>query len=137
MRLSYHQRISEIIPDTMKALLPAPSKPLYKYETEESANLDGTAIAHQLLEKIKQRCLPEDIVQLVREIPDNEIMIKHENGEMTTENNEDETTHCNPLKIEVFTSTLLYFGSKSFSHIFAALAKYVDAWEFLKTIIHF
>ncbi len=36
-------------------------------------------------------------------------------------NNEYEAV--NPLKIEVFTSTLLYFGSKSFSHAFAALAK--------------
>ncbi len=99
----------------MKELLPEQTKPFYKYESEDAANLEGTPIANRLLEKIKQRCMPEDIIQLLRETSDSEMVGIDENA--------DQSTDYSPLKIDVFTSTLLYFGSKSFSHIFAALAK--------------
>ncbi len=103
----------------MKQLLPEQPKPLYKYESEEAANLTGTPIANRLLEKIKQRCLPEDIIQLLRESSD-----PSDGTDQIEDAAEDQSAIFNPLKIDVFTSTLLYFGSKSFSHIFAALAKY-------------
>jgi len=108
MRLAYHQRIVDIIPESMSKLIPENPKPTYKYVSEEAANLEGTLVANKLLELFKERALPEDIFQLLRDIP----------------NESDDPDAQNPLKIEVFTSTLLYFGSKSFSHAFAALAKY-------------
>ena len=107
MRLSYHQRMVEIMPESMNKLVPANPKPTYKYESEEAANLEGTPIANKLLELFKERAISEDVFQVLRDIPDVE----------------NDTDVVNPLKIEVFTSTLLYFGSKSFSHAFAALAK--------------
>ena len=111
MRLSYHQRIVEILPENMHQLLPNNPKPTYKYISEEAADLEGTGVANKLLELFKERAIPEDVFQALRDIPDkyNEI------------DNEYET--FNPLKIEVFTSTLLYYGHKSFSHTFASLAK--------------
>ncbi|CAF0760628.1 unnamed protein product, partial [Brachionus calyciflorus] len=109
MRLSYHQRIVEFIPEPMSSLLPANPKPNYKYISEEAADLEGTPVANRLLELFKERAIPEDVFSALRDIPDLE---------------KDGETEINPLKVEVFTSTLLYFGCKSFSHAFAALAKY-------------
>lgn len=112
MRLSYHQRICDIIPEAMAKLVPASPKTSYKYESEEAASLEGTGCANKLLELFKERAIPEDVFQVLRDIPD------------SFNENENEFDTFNPLKIEVFTSTLLFFGSKSFSHAFAALAKY-------------
>jgi len=126
MRLSYHQRIVEMMPQEMSALVPPPPRPIYKYESEDAANLDGTVYANRLLEMIKERCLPEDVIQLLREIPDRKDEVKGEPGEKQEQEQPQDVDmeFCNPLKIEVFTSTLLYFGCKSFSHVFAALAKF-------------
>jgi nuclear cap-binding protein subunit 1 len=117
MRLSYHQRIAEMMPETMQCLTPAEPVPIYKYESEDAVNLEGTAIANKLLELMRNRCLPEDVLQVLREVS------KPDDGMEQEEMNEEENQVSNPLKIDVFTSTLLYFGSKSLSHIFAALAK--------------
>lgn len=111
MRLSYHQRIVDFIPESMKSLIPINPKPTYKYVSDEAADLEGTPVANKLLELFRERSIPEEVFQILRDIPD-----KYNEAD-----NEYET--FNPLKIEVFTSTLLFFGSKSFSHAFAALAK--------------
>lgn len=111
MRLSYHQRIVDILPESMSQLVPKNPKPIYKYISEEAGELEGVAVANKLLELFKNRAIPENTFEVLRDIPD-------------TMNENDEFESFNPLKIEVFTSTLLYFGSKSFSHAFAALAKY-------------
>ena len=111
MRLSYHQRVVDIMPPSMTNLIPENPKPLYRYVSDEAANLEGTGVANRLLELFKERAIPEDVFQVLRDIPD-----------PMSEDNEESL--FNPLKIEVFTSTLLYFGNKSFSHAFAALAKY-------------
>lgn len=111
MRLSYHQRIVDTLPESMSQLVPKNPKPTYKYMSEEAGELEGVAVANKLLELFKNRAIPENTFEILRDIPD-------------TMNENDEFDSFNPLKIEVFTSTLLYFGSKSFSHAFAALAKY-------------
>jgi nuclear cap-binding protein subunit 1 len=112
MRLSYHQRVAELMPATMNSLVPQNPKPTYKYVSDEAADLEGTSVANKLLELFKERAIPEDVFQALRDIPDkyNEVDNEYES--------------FNPLKIEVFTSTLLYYGHKSFSHTFASLAKY-------------
>ena len=79
--------------------------------SENAPDLEGTPVANKLLELFKERAIPEDVFSALRDIPD----------KFNEADNEIET--FNPLKIEVFTSTLLYFGCKSFSHAFAALAK--------------
>ena len=107
-----------MMPESMQCLTPAEAVPIYKYESEEAVNLEGTAIANKLLELMRNRCLPEDVLQVLREVT------KPGDGMEQEDNNEEEESQAfNPLKIDVFTSTLLYFGSKSLSHIFAALAK--------------
>lgn len=70
MRLAYHQRIVETIPESMHRLIPANPKPTYKYESDEAANLEGTAVANKLLELFKERAIPEDVFQVLRDIPD-------------------------------------------------------------------
>ena len=97
MRLSYHQRIVDIIPPAMASILPADPKPTYKYVSEQAAELEGTAVANKLLELFRERAIPEDVFSVLRDIPDkfNEADNEYEN--------------FNPLKIEVFTSTLLVF----------------------------
>jgi len=69
MRLSYHQRIVDILPESMNKLLPANPKTSYKYESDEAANLEGTSVANKLLELFKERALPEDVFQVLRDIP--------------------------------------------------------------------
>jgi len=120
MRLSYHQKIVDIIPESMSKLVPENPKPTYKYISEEAADLEGTLVANKLLELFRERALPEDIFSLLRDIPDLEMIDDSDDG-----------APVNPLKIEVFTSTLLYYGSKSFSHAFAALAKYHQIFKML------
>lgn len=110
MRLAYHQRLVDFIPESMSSMIPENPKPSYKYVSDEAADLEGTPVANRLLELFKERAIPEDVFSALRDIPDNET-----GGE---------EMEINPLKIEVFTSTLLFFGCKSFSHAFAALAKY-------------
>lgn len=117
IRLSYHQRIAELLPESVGTLLPLDTKPIYKYESEDAVNLEGTQMANRILELLKNRCLPEDIIQVLRE-SSTESIVKME------DDSTQETSLSTPLKIEVFTSTLFYFGSKSFSHIFSSLAKF-------------
>lgn len=70
MRLSYHQRIADIMPESMASLVPENPKPAYKYISDEAANLEGTLVANKLLELFKERSIPENIFQVLRDIPD-------------------------------------------------------------------
>lgn len=77
-----------------------------------SASLPGRATAHQLVSAIRQKCSTEEVLSILSELPNTE-----------NENDMVEMTY-NPLKIDVFVQTLLNLGSKSFSHSFAAIAKF-------------
>lgn len=71
MRLSYHQRVVDFIPETMNQLVPQNPKPTYKYILEGASELEGVAVANKLLELFKNRAIPEDIFQVLRDIPEN------------------------------------------------------------------
>lgn len=75
------------------------------------ASLPGTMAAHQLVVSIRQKCSPEEVLGVLKDLPN-------------PLSEEEADSRFNPLKIDVFVQTLLNLGSKSFSHSFAAISKY-------------
>lgn len=73
--------------------------------------MPGTMVAHQLISAIKSKCTPEEAMVLLKDLPN-----------PLSEEESDPTYH--PLRIDVFVSVLLHLGNKSFSHSFAAIAKF-------------
>lgn len=78
-------------------------------------DLPGTTYSHQLTALIKSKCTPEEVLVVLRDVP----------NPLTEDDMDSEVTY-NPLAIDVFVQTLLHLGAKSFSHSFAAVAKYVS-----------
>lgn len=92
------------------------------------ASLPGRENAHQLVVAIRQKCSIEEVLNILSDLPNPD-----------NENDMIEMTY-NPLKIDVFVQTLLNLGSKSFSHSFAAIAKFHQVFKvsfFLKPIFTF
>ncbi|ELT97533.1 hypothetical protein CAPTEDRAFT_202900 [Capitella teleta] len=114
MRLSYHKRLIEIVPGAFEPLLPVAPKPRYKFEGEGSEKLAGKVAAQELKQVICSKCSPEQAVDVLRDLP----------NPLTDDDGSDMSGIYNPLKIEVFVQTLLHLGAKSFSHSFAAIAKF-------------
>ncbi|EDV48237.1 nuclear cap-binding protein subunit 1 [Drosophila erecta] len=105
LRLSYQQRIAEIVPDILAGFLPPPAVPHFKFFDE---TLPGGILSKTLLEAMrsKESC-PEMISKIINA-----------------------TTGVGPLlKINVFTQNCLHLGSKSFSHTFAILSKYHSVFK--------
>lgn len=75
------------------------------------ASLPGTMAAHQLVVSIRQKCTPEEVLGVLKDLPN-------------PRSEEEADSRFNPLKIDVFVQTLLNLGSKSFSHSFAAISKF-------------
>ncbi|XP_033634615.1 nuclear cap-binding protein subunit 1-like [Asterias rubens] len=125
MRLSYHQRIVESIPnactEAFESLLPKPPVPIYKYNEEGAGSLPGTMIAHKLMDTIKARATTTEVLAVLDDVP---------NPTQAADSMEDESTF-NPLKIDIFVQTLLFLGQKSFSHSFSALAKFHPVFKTL------
>lgn len=66
---------------------------------------------------IKNRCSPEDLLAILKELPN------------PLEDDEGPEARYNPLKIDVFVQTLFFLGSKSFSHSFAAIGKFNQVFK--------
>ncbi|XP_054287102.1 nuclear cap-binding protein subunit 1 [Macrosteles quadrilineatus] len=120
LRLSYYQRIKEIVPESFEALIPAPPVPHFKYQGEGAAALPGNNTAHQLESILRQKATSEEVLALLKELPN-----PREDDETLPD------SRFNPLKIDVFVQTLLFLGSKSFSHSFAAISKYHYVFKIL------
>ncbi len=60
----------DTMPETMQCLVPKNPKPTYKYMSDEAGELEGIAVANKLLELFRNRAIPEDIFQVLRDIPD-------------------------------------------------------------------
>uniref|UniRef100_A0A672KX23 Nuclear cap binding protein subunit 1 n=1 Tax=Sinocyclocheilus grahami TaxID=75366 RepID=A0A672KX23_SINGR len=110
MRLSYHQRIVDIVPSSFSALIPANPVCSYKYEEETELS---TPMATTVSNAIKNRASNEEILIVLKDVPN-----------PNQDEDDDEGDGFNPLKIEVFLQTLLHLAAKSFSHSFSALAKF-------------
>lgn len=80
--------------------------------------MPGTETAHQLVVAIRQKCTADEVLNILNDLPN-----PREND------NEMVDTQFNPLKIDVFVQTLLNLGSKSFSHSFAAIAKFHQVFK--------
>uniref|UniRef100_A0A8D0CXY5 Nuclear cap binding protein subunit 1 n=1 Tax=Sander lucioperca TaxID=283035 RepID=A0A8D0CXY5_SANLU len=113
MRLSYHQRIVDIVPPTFSALIPAEPIFSYKYEDESASSLPGYPASVTVGNAIKNRASNEEILTILKEVPN-----------PNQEDDDDEGESFNPLKVDVFLQTLLHLAAKSFSHSFSALGKF-------------
>ncbi|KTF81255.1 hypothetical protein cypCar_00011027 [Cyprinus carpio] len=69
MRLSYHQRIVDIVPPSFSALIPANPVCSYKYEEETECPLPGLAMATTVSNAIKNRASNEEILIVLKDVP--------------------------------------------------------------------
>uniref|UniRef100_A0A671UHW1 Nuclear cap binding protein subunit 1 n=1 Tax=Sparus aurata TaxID=8175 RepID=A0A671UHW1_SPAAU len=113
MRLSYHQRIVDIVPPTFSALIPAEPVFIYKYEDESASSLPGYPVSIAVGNAIKNRASNEEILTALKDVPN-----------PNQEDDDDEGETFNPLRVDVFLQTLLHLAAKSFSHSFSALGKF-------------
>lgn len=84
--------------------------------------LPGQILSNTLLAKIRNKTTPEDIIEILK-------------GPLVSENREiiepADISLSSPIKIDSFVQTLLYIASKSFSHAFAAITKYISVFKVL------
>jgi len=124
LRMSYHQRVADGVPESFQGLVPDMPEPVIKYSMPTTAPPAGAAagqeemmqtgdtmaknVAAKVEAAIKQKATQDDIGEILRQIP-------NENADAQSPN---------PLMINIFVQVLLKLGSKSFSHSFAAIAKF-------------
>jgi len=87
--------------------------------------LPGQFLSNTLLNKIRNKTTADDIIEILKE----PLML--ENGEIM-----EPADIClsNPIKIDAFVQTLLFIASKSFSHAFAAITKFINVFKVHLTI---
>lgn len=76
-------------------------------------DLPGSNAAHRLESVIRAKGTAMEVVQVLSELPN-----------PLRENDETDPPY-NPLQIQVFVQVLLHLGSKSFSHAFAGISKFL------------
>ncbi|CAF0836408.1 unnamed protein product [Didymodactylos carnosus] len=137
MRLSFHQRVIDFVPEQFYKIVPNKPSPIFKYEDSETP-ISGSDYAQIIIKKIKDRATPEELLRELNKILNakdeqstlsstSAIMGTSGGGSSITTND----TAYNPLQIDLFVSSLLWIGSKSFTHSFAALAKYHQLFKIL------
>lgn len=82
--------------------------------------LPGQFLSNTLLIKIRNKITPEDVIDILKE----PLML--ENGEILEPA---DSGIINATKIDVFVQTLLFIASKSFSHAFAAITKFISVFK--------
>jgi nuclear cap-binding protein subunit 1 len=103
LRLSYRQRVTEIVPDTFACFIPEKPAPQFRFALEGPGHSASTA----MIASIKAKCSPEELLEQMREV------------------------EGDAMRVEVFTQSLLFLGHKSFSHSFAAIAKFHPVFKAL------
>lgn len=126
MRLSFHQRVIDFVPEPFYKLVPNKPSPQFKFEDSDPP-VFGSEYAQVLNKKIRDRVPGDDILRILSSVP---TPTKDDNDSTTgtsstTSGNTSSInlTYTN-LHIDLFTSSLIWVGSKSFTHSFTALARY-------------
>lgn len=114
LRLSYHQRLVETLPDKYEALLPKEPTPIFRYIDDETNQIPALPISKKLIEAFKAKASVEQVEEILKQIP----------GPKKDDDSGEAEEAVSPLKIDVFVQSLLFLGQKSFSHTFSALAKF-------------
>ena len=123
MRLSFHQRVIDFVPEQFYKLVPNKPSPVFKFE-ESDPPVFGSEYAQLLTKKIRERAAGEDILRILNTVPN------PSKDETTSTTNTNELTYTT-TQIDLFVSSLLWVGSKSFTHSFASLAKYHQLFKIL------
>ncbi|PAA50250.1 hypothetical protein BOX15_Mlig007542g2 [Macrostomum lignano] len=116
VRFSYYDHVRKSFGTRLAPMLlhDKPPECHYKYDIEEDFSPEVVQSAQRLIDAIRERCTPERAIEVLNTLP------VPAGG---AENGGPNERHL-LLKVDVFFSTLLFLGSKSFSHSFAALAKF-------------
>ena len=64
LRLSYHQRVTEIVPDTFACFIPEKPGPQFRFALEGPGHSASTA----MIASIKAKCSPEELLEQMREV---------------------------------------------------------------------
>ena len=112
LRLSYHDNVKDMVPDTFAIFVPPEMTPVYRYRSD-TESLNGK-VAAAVKEALTQKKPQDEILHILNEIPDNP-----------------EQQEFNADKIDVFVQTLFSLASQSFTHTFSALTKFHEFLKFL------
>ncbi|KAB7506114.1 Nuclear cap-binding protein subunit 1 [Armadillidium nasatum] len=118
MRLSYRQRIAEVVPEQFDCFIPPKPTCNFKFDPDTGSDLPGCDTAQAIITVIKNKGGPEEVLKALQALnnPVKDV---------------DDDSPFNSMQIEVFTQTLLFLGSKTFSHSFAGIAKFIKVFETL------
>lgn len=126
MRLSFHQRVIDFVPEPFYKLVPNKPSAVFKFE-ESDPPIFGSEYSQLLTKKIKERSAAEDLLRILNTVPNPS---KDDTALVTPSTSSNDLTY-NMVQIDLFVSSLLWVGSKSFTHSFAALAKYHQLFKIL------
>ncbi|KAH8256311.1 hypothetical protein KR032_000395, partial [Drosophila birchii] len=105
VRLSYYRKIATMLPQGLTRFLPPMPHPQFKYI---DPLISGAALSEQLLEAMRDKQSEVDKISALLKA---------------------DTATTELRKINVFTQNCLHLSSKSFSHTFATLAKYLQVFK--------
>ncbi|KAG7169403.1 Nuclear cap-binding protein subunit 1-like [Homarus americanus] len=116
-KLSYRQRIAEVVPEQFDCFVPPKPEPVYKYANADASDLPGADTAHRLESVVRSKGTSVEVLQALGELPN-----------PLRENDETDPPY-NPVQIQVFVQAILHLGAKSFSHAFAGISKFLKVFE--------
>lgn len=84
MRLSFHEQVIKIIPDSFQELAPEEPLPENKFAKEGAGSLPGTTAAHALIAAIKEKCTPDEALNVLNDL-ENPLMETEEGSPFTVD----------------------------------------------------
>lgn len=118
-RLSYYERVVDLIPKSLERLLPPPCEPCYKFDKNTGMNQLGFAQALLLQTAFREKASIEQILDILKQVP----------NPLDMECEMDSKWPHNPLAISVFSQTLFMLGSKTISHSRSAILNHQQVFE--------